>query len=124
MSIKSSPPVFIVGMPRSGTTLLSNLLNASEEIYFPQETHFFSQLNKFKKNEGKLKKTFEKFYLNKNEIYFFGYWEREISHPVLMNDIKTMNPFHSEAGARPANIVLRKEEEMILRNTQSQSPQE
>lgn len=78
MSIKSSPPVFIVGMPRSGTTLLSNLLNASEEIYFPQETHFFSQLNKFKKNEGKLKKTFEKFYLNKNEIYFKS-WNLDIN---------------------------------------------
>ena len=42
-------PVFIIGMPRSGTTLVSNLINASEEIYIPEETHFFqlkSQWNK------------------------------------------------------------------------------
>ncbi len=65
-----NPPIFIVGMPRSGTTLLSNLLNASEEIYFPQETHFFSQLDKYKKNKSKLKNSFNNFYFNKNEIYF------------------------------------------------------
>ena len=61
---------------------------------------------------------------NNNEIYFLGYWDREISHPVLMNVRRTLNPIHSEAGVRPANIVLSKEEEMILRNIQSQSPQE
>jgi hypothetical protein len=43
-----NPPVFIVGMPRSGTTLLSNLLNATKEIYFPEETHYYQQLDKLK----------------------------------------------------------------------------
>jgi hypothetical protein len=70
MNQLNDSPIFIVGMPRSGTTLLSNLLNASEEIYFPQETHFFSQLNKYLKNKSKLNNSFKNFYLNKNEIYF------------------------------------------------------
>ena len=35
-------PVFIVGMPRSGTTLLSMMLNAHPQIAIAPETHFFS----------------------------------------------------------------------------------
>lgn len=35
-------PVFVVGMPRSGTTLISNLLNASSDIYIGPETHFYN----------------------------------------------------------------------------------
>ena len=46
-----NPPIFIVGMPRSGTTLLSNLLNATKEIYFPEETHFYQVVEKFYHNQ-------------------------------------------------------------------------
>ena len=35
-------PVFIVGLPRSGTTLLQGLLSSSPEAYSLPETHFFS----------------------------------------------------------------------------------
>lgn len=35
-------PIFIVGVPRSGTTLLQSLLSASPETYSLPETHFFS----------------------------------------------------------------------------------
>ncbi|MGK0388475.1 MAG: hypothetical protein ACI94Y_001205 [Maribacter sp.] len=34
-------PVFIVGVPRSGTTLLTDLLNRTGQIIFPPETHYF-----------------------------------------------------------------------------------
>jgi len=34
-------PVFVIGVPRSGTTLVSNILNASKKIYIPEETHFY-----------------------------------------------------------------------------------
>jgi Sulfotransferase family len=35
-------PVFIVGLPRSGTTLLTRILNSSKEIFVIPETHYFT----------------------------------------------------------------------------------
>ena len=37
-------PIFIVGMPRSATILLSNLEYATNEIYFSEETHSYQHL--------------------------------------------------------------------------------
>jgi hypothetical protein len=37
-------PIFIVGCPRSGTTLLRNLLRSHPRLSFPPETHFIPQL--------------------------------------------------------------------------------
>jgi hypothetical protein len=34
------PPIFIVGVGRSGTTLLMAMLNAHSDVVFPPETHF------------------------------------------------------------------------------------
>lgn len=42
-----SPPVFIVGSGRSGTTLLRSLLNASEQILFPYESDFIARAYPF-----------------------------------------------------------------------------
>lgn len=39
-------PIFIVGCPRSGTTLLRNLLRSHPRLSFPPETHFIPQLYK------------------------------------------------------------------------------
>lgn len=36
-------PVFIVGMPRSGTTLLSSLLDAHSDLVIAPETHYFTR---------------------------------------------------------------------------------
>lgn len=36
-------PIFIVGMPRSGTTLLSSVLNAHPQIAITPETHFYTR---------------------------------------------------------------------------------
>ena len=41
---------FIVGFPRSGTTLLSSMLNASGHIYFGRETHVFEVFTNWKKS--------------------------------------------------------------------------
>ena len=38
---KMRPPIFVMGVPRSGTTLVSTLINASKQVYIPEETHFF-----------------------------------------------------------------------------------
>ena len=39
-----SAPIFIVGVPRSGTTLLAAMLNAHKKIACGNETHFFERL--------------------------------------------------------------------------------
>lgn len=41
---KSIAPIFIVGCPRSGTTLLRNLLRSHPHLSFPPETHFIPQI--------------------------------------------------------------------------------
>lgn len=41
MVLNSSQVVFIVGVGRSGTTLLQSMLNAHPDVCFPPETHFF-----------------------------------------------------------------------------------
>jgi LPS sulfotransferase NodH len=41
-SVSFTGPVFIVGMPRSGTTLLSMMLTAHPDVAIAPETHFFS----------------------------------------------------------------------------------
>ena len=38
-------PLFLIGAPRSGTTILSNLLNAHAEVLLTNETAVFLQLN-------------------------------------------------------------------------------
>jgi hypothetical protein len=39
------PPVFVVGAPRSGTTLLAAMLNAHRRLACGNETHFFEGLS-------------------------------------------------------------------------------
>lgn len=38
------PPIFIVGTPRSGTTLTAKLLNNHSNIFIPGETHYFDDI--------------------------------------------------------------------------------
>ncbi len=40
----SRPPIFVVGCPRSGTTLLRSLLNSHPQLVFPSESHFIPRL--------------------------------------------------------------------------------
>jgi len=40
-------PIFIVGMPRSGTTLLSMIINAHSQVAIPPETHYFTKYWRF-----------------------------------------------------------------------------
>lgn len=46
-SFRHEKPVFLVGMPRSGTKLLRELFNQSDDIYIPQaETDFFGEFDR------------------------------------------------------------------------------
>ena len=44
-SLAGACPLFLIGAPRSGTTILSNLLNAHAEVLLTNETAVFLQLN-------------------------------------------------------------------------------
>lgn len=77
-------PIFIVGLPRSGTTLVSNLLNSTKDIYIGTETHFFQVYAQWLK--GKFSKTkglsFVDYYFNKRAksnsyLQYFPYSEQE-----------------------------------------------
>lgn len=39
----NTPPIFIVGMPRSGTTLISVVLNAHSQVSISVDTHYFAR---------------------------------------------------------------------------------
>jgi hypothetical protein len=64
--------IFVVGMPRSGTTLLNYILHAHSEITITPETHFFDKFfNKYKNLNSftiKESKTILNSYLNSEDI--------------------------------------------------------
>jgi len=45
-------PIFVVGIPRSGTTLTAKLLGTHSRIFMPGETHFFDDVYSRKKQIG------------------------------------------------------------------------
>lgn len=48
------PPVFIVGAPRSGTTLTAKIIGGHPEIYIPGENYFFDDIYSRKRDLGEL----------------------------------------------------------------------
>ena len=44
MSLVSKKPIFVVGTPRSGTTLMARMLGRHPRIFMPGETHFFDDV--------------------------------------------------------------------------------
>ena len=65
--------IFIVGMSRSGTTLLSRILNSCDEVYILEETHFVREyVNKFPEviNDNEMERIVNKFItIQKKGIY-------------------------------------------------------
>lgn len=47
-------PIFVVGTPRSGTTLLAKILNRHVNIFMPSETNFFSDIYERREQLGGL----------------------------------------------------------------------
>ena len=63
-------PVFILGVPRSGTTLLRLLLNAHSKIAICGEIHFFDQVKEIQKRLPELNKdNLEQFFSLLNNTY-------------------------------------------------------
>ena len=48
MNEQESPPIFVVGVPRSGTTLLAAMMGAHPRLVCGPETHFFNRLTRAK----------------------------------------------------------------------------
>lgn len=46
------PPIFVVGTPRSGTTLTARILGNHSRIFMPAETHFFDDIYSRRKQLG------------------------------------------------------------------------
>ena len=46
------PPIFIIGTPRSGTTLTARILGKHSRIFMPGETHFFEDIYSRRKEWG------------------------------------------------------------------------
>jgi hypothetical protein len=67
MGLNAANPVFITGFPRSGTTLLSVLLNKTGKIYIPEETHAYQLF--YEKKFG----NFVDFYFNENRNKYLKY---------------------------------------------------
>ena len=57
--------VVLLGFPRSGTTLLSRLLDAHPEISCPPETHLLSAASRFLSEQTEVEKS-QKFFHNKS----------------------------------------------------------
>jgi hypothetical protein len=55
MTAPSFAPIFIVGCPRSGTTLLQQMLDAHPEVAITPETHFMRLFWKYRDEYGNLK---------------------------------------------------------------------
>jgi hypothetical protein len=54
MSMKVSCPIFVVGAPRSGTTLMQSVLMRLPGIIFPPETHFWGNVHLYRRQIGDL----------------------------------------------------------------------
>jgi len=54
MKTATTAPIFIVGTPRSGTTLVARILGKHPNIFMPGETHFFFDIHAKRKQYGDL----------------------------------------------------------------------
>ena len=68
---KSELPVFIVGMPRSGTTLLEQIISSHSKIFGGGELYFFSNFSEKKQNSEKnFIETLDN--LSKKDFFYIG----------------------------------------------------
>lgn len=92
-------PIFIVGYPRSGTTLLQALLATQAGILSLPETHFFCTVNRFVKTDKKgfielncLEQVFEKIY-EKMDLRFRPTEIEELTFYTKIKKLKPKNLF-------------------------------
>ncbi|MCP5054001.1 MAG: sulfotransferase, partial [bacterium] len=72
-------PVFIVGMPRSGTTLLRLMLNSHSKIAISTETHYFTH---FKMELFKRKRFFNHWVASKALVRLNRHWPSAVTKMI------------------------------------------
>jgi len=77
------PFPFVVGMNRSGTTLLRMMLDAHPQLAVPPETHFIPDLIEFEKREGPAVETFVEVITSQREWGDFGFDEEALRQRLL-----------------------------------------
>lgn len=85
---KFSGPLFIIGMPRSGTKLLRTLLNNHRQIFIPSiETNFIHKMNRWIYDHEDIKdvRNFHSFYTKMSQTSYFQYRRLE-GRPIIQED--------------------------------------
>ena len=86
--ICSFSPIFILGYPRSGTSLLRSLINSHEEIVIPPECGFIEWLNPKFKNTIDVKKFVEQL-MDTKKIEGWGLNKKELEKYILSSSPQT-----------------------------------
>ena len=92
-------PVFIVGPPRSGTTLLRKMINLHSSINILPETHFFSEIYSERKRLKKIetKNYIDRIFSRKSEINLYNRYKRDllkVNHENLIEVYKKLLKLH------------------------------
>ncbi len=90
-----APAAFIVGVPRSGTTLLRMMLDSHPEMAVPPESHFFFEMLKLVGPESPTREEFYSFL-----ITFFSWEDFGISRENLGMALAALEPFTLTKGLR------------------------
>lgn len=89
------PTPFIIGVPRSGTTLLRLMLDAHPDLAIPSETHYMSEVCKLKLGSTDLRKEFVSLLVN-----YFSWPDLGMSQSDLESAIDKVQPFNLGDGLR------------------------
>ena len=89
------PSPFIVGMPRSGTTLLRLMLDAHPAMAIPPETHFLRDLVQLPPKEAASREVFLRLI-----VEFYTWPDFHLSIEELSDRLDRVNPFSPTAGLR------------------------
>ncbi|MEN8860719.1 sulfotransferase family protein [Qipengyuania flava] len=84
-------PVFVVGHPRSGTTLLATVLGRNSELAMPPETQFFIENCDF--GDGVLSESNARLILNRSRLRDLHLDEEEVMGCFLNSDRKLVSLF-------------------------------
>jgi len=80
MAFSDNSPIFIIGVDRSGTTLLSLILDSHSHIAIPFESHFITKYYKDKAKFGDLNKEKNRLFLVKSILseFYVKQWDKKI----------------------------------------------
>ncbi len=93
-------PIFIVGMQRSGTTMMKSIVNTHPSISIPRETAYFALIKeyklKFKNIDNKINyEDFWQWYIKQRRFSYLGLKEEDVRNKMDMNNISFKTIFDS-----------------------------